>query len=49
MSAPKHVPATVCELMRYIQREHPDLDTSFNARLDQLLVTGTHRATRNAP
>ena len=41
MSSTFETPATVRELTRYVEREHPDLDTSFDARLDQLLVTGT--------
>ena len=33
-------PATNRELARYIEREHPDLDTSYNARCGQLVVVG---------
>jgi hypothetical protein len=33
-------PATVRELTRYVEREHPRLRTSYNARREQLVVVG---------
>lgn len=31
-------PTTIRELTRYIEREHPNLDPSYDSGLDQLLV-----------
>lgn len=33
-------PATIRELTRYVEREHPRLRTSYNARCEQLVVVG---------
>jgi hypothetical protein len=33
-------PASIRELTRYVEHEHPDLDTSYNARREQLVVVG---------
>jgi hypothetical protein len=33
-------PATVRELTRYVEHEHPDLRTSYNARREQVVVVG---------
>jgi cell division protein ZapA (FtsZ GTPase activity inhibitor) len=33
-------PATVHELTRYVEREHPCLRTSYNARCEQVVVVG---------
>jgi hypothetical protein len=33
-------PATIRELTRYVEREHPRLRTSYNARREQLVVVG---------
>jgi hypothetical protein len=33
-------PATIRELTRYVEHEHRDLSTSYNARREQLVVVG---------
>jgi hypothetical protein len=40
MNATIEEPATVRELTRYVEREHPRLRTSYNARREQLVVVG---------
>ena len=34
------IPATIHELTRYVEHEHRDLDTSYNAHHEQLVVVG---------
>jgi hypothetical protein len=38
MSASVEVPTSIRELTRYVEREHPQLRTSYNARCEQLVV-----------
>jgi hypothetical protein len=38
MSAAVEDPATIRELTRYVEHEHPRLNTSYNARREQLIV-----------
>ena len=40
MSAAVEDSATIHELTRYVEHEHRDLDTSYNARREQLVVVG---------
>jgi hypothetical protein len=40
MSSAVEDPATVRELTRYVEHEHPDLSTSYNARCEQVVVVG---------
>jgi hypothetical protein len=40
MSAAVEDPATIRELTRYVEHEHPRLSTSYNARREQLIVVG---------
>jgi hypothetical protein len=40
MSSPVENPATVRELTRYVEHEHPALSTSYNARCEQVVVVG---------
>ncbi|EMA56525.1 hypothetical protein [Halococcus thailandensis] len=40
MSATVENPATIRELTRYVECEHPRLNTSYNARREQLVVVG---------
>jgi hypothetical protein len=40
MSAAVEDPATIRELTRYVEHEHPRLNTSYNARREQLIVVG---------
>jgi hypothetical protein len=40
MNATVEDPATVRELTRYVEHEHPDLSTSYNARCEQVVVVG---------
>jgi hypothetical protein len=40
MSTMVEDPTTIRELTRYVEREHPDLRTSYNDRHEQLVVVG---------
>jgi hypothetical protein len=40
MSTRVENPATIRDLTRYVEREHPCLRTSHNARREQLVVVG---------
>jgi hypothetical protein len=40
MSTTVEDPATIRELTRYVEREHPRLSTAYNARCEQLVVVG---------
>lgn len=40
MSATVEDPTTVPELLRYVEREHPRLSTSFNGDCEQVVVVG---------
>jgi hypothetical protein len=40
MSSAVEDPATIRELTRYVEHEHPDLSTSYNARREQVVVVG---------
>ncbi len=40
MSVTVEDPTTLRELLRYVEREHPDLSTSFDTRHSQLVVVG---------
>ena len=40
MSAAVEDPASIRELTRYVEHEHPRLSTSYNAHREQLIVVG---------
>ena len=40
MSSAVEDPTTIRELTRYVEHEHPDLSTSYNARCEQVVVVG---------
>jgi hypothetical protein len=40
MSSAVEDPVAVRELTRYVEHEHPDLSTSYNARCEQVVVVG---------
>lgn len=40
MSTTVENPATIYELTRYIEREHPQLKTSYNDRHEQVMIVG---------
>jgi hypothetical protein len=40
MSATVEDPASIRELTRYVEREHPRHRTSYNARREQLVIVG---------
>jgi hypothetical protein len=40
MNSAVNDPATIRELTRYVEHEHPDLSTSYNARCEQVVVVG---------
>ena len=40
MSSAVNDPATVRELTRYVEHEHPDLPTSYNGRRKQVVIVG---------
>ena len=40
MSTTVEDPATIRGLTRYVEREFPNLDTSYNGRCEQLVVVG---------